>query len=77
MDRYSESKTNVRSEDELCEAILQQKDAEVSALNKNAEAVESKILQEGEEQAGQIREKILAETQALVRQFDEEAAAEL
>mgnify|MGYP000959039843 FL=1 len=77
MDRYSESKTNVRSEDELCEAILQQKDAEVSALNKNAEAVESKILQEGEEQAGQIREKILAETQARVRQFDEEAAAEL
>ena len=77
MDRQSEPKSMAEHAEALCEAIRQQLDSDISGLSDKAEAVESSILEKGEEQAAQIRAKILAEAQERVRQYDEETAAEI
>ena len=77
MDRQSEPKSMAEHAEALCEAIRQQLDSDISGLSDKAEAIESSILEKGEEQAAQIRAKILAEAQERVRQYDEETAAEI
>jgi len=67
MDRQSEPKSMAEHAEALCEAIRQQLDSDISGLSDKAEAVESSILEKGEEHAAQIRAKILAEAQERVR----------